>query len=200
DDLLVREHPTHRLYEDGPLVLAPEVVDHQEAPAVEVLAQLPGFGLVELPMADLHGIEPGVVEDPVIVEADQPAAGAVVVDDLAVDPRETVDALHQVILGIGIVSSPCPAPPAAPAPTAARTVRRVGVDETGEMELGRGQCVERRHAALRERRTEAEQRGGGPHGGEGETKAKWRSHVSMAPGVEIHPSRSSAVIGSAALL
>ena len=64
----IREHALHRVREDLPLVLAPEVVDHQEAAAIEILAQQRGLVVVEVPLADLDGVQPRVVEHALVDE------------------------------------------------------------------------------------------------------------------------------------
>ena len=108
---LIREHALHRVREDLPLVLAPEVVDHQEPAAIEILAQQCRFVVVEVPLADLDRIQPRIVEHAFVDEPDQAAAVAVDVDARAVDDREPADALHDVEFGVGIVAWPrrrCP--------------------------------------------------------------------------------------------
>src|SRR6185503_17543533 len=132
-DGLVGEHALHRVDEDVPFAFAPEVVDHEEAAAVEILAQDLRFALVEQPLSDLDGIEPRVVEHALVDELDQAAAIAVDVDFPDVDAGEAANALHDVKLGVGVVRRPRAA---AAAIVAAPAVRRITVDEAREVNLG----------------------------------------------------------------
>ena len=164
-DGLVGEHALHRVDEDLPFALAPEVVDHQEAAAVEILAQDLRFALVEQPLADLDGVQPRIVEHAVVDELDQPAAVAVDVDLRDVDAREAADALHDMELGVGVVRRPRAA---AAAVVAAPAIRRVAVDETREMKLGLRRRREPRIARLAARDAEPRaRRDGGERGYDG---------------------------------
>ena len=65
---VVRENAFHRPAEHFPLLVAPEIVDHQESAAQQVLAQPRGFGVAQTPPAGLRGIDPGIVEEAVVGE------------------------------------------------------------------------------------------------------------------------------------
>ena len=151
DDRPVREHALHRLDEALPLKRAVEIVDHQEAAAIEVLAQPRGLGLVEGPASDLDGVEPRVVEDRVVGHAQHARLLA------DVDACETAYAEMEVILRLGIIDGP--AAVAVPEPVGASGAA-VAIEHPHEVELRR---------RLRRRATEVvpggEQRQqGGSHG------------------------------------
>src|SRR5690348_115361 len=53
----------HGLHEHGPFLSAMKIVAHEESTAQEEIAHLPDLAIGELPVPDLHGIQPRVVED-----------------------------------------------------------------------------------------------------------------------------------------
>src|SRR5262245_24235469 len=58
DDGTIRKHAFHRGVEDLPLILAPEIVAHEEAAAEQILAQFRGLRVGKIPVTYLNGIEP----------------------------------------------------------------------------------------------------------------------------------------------
>jgi len=72
DNGAVREDLVHHGNEGVPLVRAVKVVAHEEAIAQQKLAELGDLGIGELPVPDLDGVEPRVVENVVIlIEVDR---------------------------------------------------------------------------------------------------------------------------------
>ena len=63
-------------HEEGPFPFIVEVVDHEEAAAVEVLAEAAGLGVGDGSVADTDGVEEGPVEHLVAVDIDNLFDGA----------------------------------------------------------------------------------------------------------------------------
>src|SRR5260370_7875649 len=59
----VRKDQSHALHEAVPFVLIPEVVHHQETATQEIVANLPGLRLGQLPVAPLAPHHPRPIED-----------------------------------------------------------------------------------------------------------------------------------------
>jgi hypothetical protein len=110
DHLPVGEDERQALHERHPLVPAVEVVDHQEPAAQQVLAQPRRLLGRQRPPPHLDRVEPRVVEELVVHDADRALEGA------RVDGREATHALQEVLVGRRPVD-PRRAAPAATAPT-----------------------------------------------------------------------------------
>src|SRR5262245_36603686 len=59
----VGKYAAHAVYEDLPFMRAMKIVAYEETAAEEVFPHLMRLRLGEIPVADLHGIEPGPVEN-----------------------------------------------------------------------------------------------------------------------------------------
>ncbi len=56
--------------EDVPLIGAVEIVAHEETAAIEELAELGDLVIGQLPVAHFHRVEPGVIENIVVLSPD----------------------------------------------------------------------------------------------------------------------------------
>ena len=144
-DLAVGEDAVEALGEDVPLLIAVEIVAHEEAAAEEEFAEEGGLGIGEIPVADFDAVEPG----PVVLEAFVEIDG--LFDGAGVDAGEAAEGLGEVAVAAGIVHGPIDAAAAlgpiagaaeaatAEASAAAATtegIGGVGVHEAGEGPLG----------------------------------------------------------------
>ena len=107
DKGMAREYLLDTSPELPPFALIVEVVHHEEAAALEILLQPRGLGCVENPVAHSNGIDPGPIEDFVVVD----------VDDLfhrtGVDTRKAPQLRYELPVGFVGVSTPPGAPVAA---------------------------------------------------------------------------------------
>ena len=100
-DRLAGQHLRHGAGEDLPLrrIGAPEIVGHQVAAAQQVLPQARDLGVAQAPPAGLRGVDPGVIEELVVGEAEV----ARVAD---IHAREPLQAGGEVVIGGGPIDNP----------------------------------------------------------------------------------------------
>ena len=108
--LAVGEDALDLLVEVLPLVVAPEVVDHQEAAVEQVAAQGDDLLLREVQAARLDHVDEGIVEQPLV---GQPQRDRIGVD---LERRELLQPEGEVQVAVGPVGRPSPPPPQPPQP------------------------------------------------------------------------------------
>lgn len=137
EDGLVTKGALHGFAKDLPFLWPIEIVDDEEAAAQQVFAQAGGFGVAQIPVAGLGGVDPGVVEKAVVGEWKMAGLADV-------EAGEAADAEGEVVVGFGPVLHP----PAA-AKTAAGAVKIVvfGADEVEFSERCGGPVVARQLGA-----------------------------------------------------
>ena len=67
DDLAIRENLFHAGFEDLPLVVAPEIVAHEESAAQQEIAHAGGLRIGQFPVTRLDRVQPRPVVDVVFV-------------------------------------------------------------------------------------------------------------------------------------
>jgi hypothetical protein len=153
-DLEVRKHPFHGEEEPFPLIIAVEVVHHEESAAQQVLAHVLGFVLVEVPAAHFHTIDKRELENVElsrILRATRPyridiARIVLVIAGIdGIDARETTDAAEEVVLRLGRIG--CPGAASSAETPAAEKPIVLGQARKDEFGLGRAQAKGQRGTA-----------------------------------------------------
>ena len=96
---MVGQNAGHGVTEEFPLLGAPEVVDDEEAAAQQIFAEAGGLGIGEVPPAGLGGVDPGVIEEVLIGEAQMAGVAGV-------EAGEALDAEGEVVIGGGPIDEP----------------------------------------------------------------------------------------------
>ncbi len=127
DDGPVRKDALHAGLEHVPLLVAPEVVAHEEAAAQQIFAQFRGLRVGQIPVAHLDGVKPGPVVDVVaVVQIHRLLHGA------DVDAGEAADGAREMPVGARIILVQMELPLAPVAAIAARNrSRRRHADTSG---------------------------------------------------------------------
>ena len=109
-----------------PFARAVEIVDHEEAAAQQVLAQLRRLRVGQVPLTDFDGVEPRPIEDVVaVLEIDG------LLDRAGVDDAQAADQRRDVAIAARVIDGPARA---AELPLTAPAERRI--HETREHPLG----------------------------------------------------------------
>ena len=131
----VGENLPHAVHEVFPVFCAVEVIHHEEAAFLQVLAQPLGLGIGECPVLRLDGIDPGIVEDLVIVQADNLLIRS------TVNAGEPMHGNEELAVGFWIIARPGTAAEASTASSTAPKTGHIGVVSQArpvELRLGVG--------------------------------------------------------------
>src|SRR5258708_36209190 len=134
---MARQDALHGVTKNLPRLGAPHVVGDQKAAAHQVFAQALDFGVAQAPRSGLRGVDPGVIEDALVVEEGK------VLGLADINAREAPYASREVIVGFRPVYQP-PAVAAAGAGSvskAAVELRQIVVLKAYEMEFRVGRRV-----------------------------------------------------------
>jgi hypothetical protein len=103
-----------------------KVVNHQEAAAQQVLPQARCFAIVEVPVADLHRVNPRIIKNIIVARGENVSLAR------SLDPGQAADTTNKVVLSIRPVSLPrlLPAP-------ATSGIAIGGLRETNKLKLAR---------------------------------------------------------------
>src|SRR5882724_4907446 len=97
DDGPVGEDALHALQKYFPFVFAPEIVAHEEAAAEKVLPKSRGLTVTQIPVADLHGVDPWPVVNIALVQIDG------LLHRAGVQAREPSHGQYEVAVGARII-------------------------------------------------------------------------------------------------
>ena len=129
DEHAVRKDALQAGHEDVPFIFPMEIVDHQKAAAIEVIAQPLGVGFAQLPVSNLDRIEPGPLEHLVALDVDD------LLDRSCIDPGEPPDPLHEMALRRVGVGAPTTSPSASETAAAETAIIPIAQPRKGELFL-----------------------------------------------------------------
>ncbi len=120
----------HALHEVGPVGFSVEIIHHEEATPLQILAHALGLGVGEAPSPDVDGIKEGPIERVVAIGIDDFFRGP------GVQASETVDAVHELAVTLGVVLIPSACAVIHPEGSVGPVTANAGVMQAGEGELG----------------------------------------------------------------